>query len=156
MKDQLNIRITDQSPSSCTLELKGVLDESTRDGLFELKAKILNFPAVKIDTGGILRANSVGIAHFIRFITDLSDTQIEFEKCSQVFADVAAMIPSIIEHAKVSSFYGAFYCPKCDDEVLALIELSGSPEIPPMTCKKCGKERQASEEANDFAELICG
>ena len=151
MSNQLAFSITNNNDKSVSVMLTGFIDETTREVLFRLKGEISdNLSEVSIDTSGVSRISSIGIAHYSAFIKSFKKVNIKYKACSEVFMDFLSMLPAIKGDAQVESFYGTFYCQRCDDEFSVLVKTENIAESQTAPCPKCSQTASAIGYLEDF------
>lgn len=138
MSNQLDYCINKQNDKSVSIQLTGFIDETTREVLFRLKGEIPdNFGTLAIDTSGVSRISSIGIAHYSAFIKSFKDVRIKYQACSVVFMDFLSMLPGVKGEAEIESFYGSYFCERCDDEFSVLVRIEDVHISHTASCTKC-------------------
>jgi hypothetical protein len=127
-----------------TLYLAGPLDEFA-----DLTALLERPQPLKLNLRGVSRLNSIGIRHFLKFLSDWGARAITYEECPSEFVDQVNMVPSLLgarRQAVVGSLYAPYVCHHCDheEEILCTnaevqtVKAGGEP--PARKCSDCGKE----------------
>lgn len=140
---KLSFEITANTGARAAVKLAGDLDESSAEVLFRLKNALNAVPDIIVDTAGVSRVNSAGMAHYSKFAQDLAGSRIRYVNCSSSFIDFAIMLPGILTNATVGSFYATYYCQACDDEFYRLVDNEAACKIKTAPCPKCSAPKPA-------------
>lgn len=150
MSKQLEYRISKNNDQSVSILLTGFIDELTREVLFRLKGELPeSLVSVSIDTSGIARISSIGIAHYSAFVKSLKNVNITYRACSVVFMDFLSMLPAVKGDARVESFYGSYFCERCDDEFSLLVRTEDVENSQSSTCPGCREIAKATGHLED-------
>ena len=125
------------------LALSGELNEKSN-----LVPNQLQLPdELVIDLAGIVRINSWGVRHWLRFLTALRQAGKRFtlERCSVPVVTQLNMVANFGGGAEVRSIYAPYHCPRCARDAQRLIELG--PDAPeqiqaPFPCPRCGTQME--------------
>ena len=107
--------------------------------------------------------NSLGIREWMHFVAGLNSggARLVHEKCSEVLVEQMCFIPAVRGGGAVRSFHAPYYCPRCDLESRALIdvEIHGEAlramEAPGFPCPQCkGPMTLADVPERIFAFLV--
>ncbi len=97
---------TAQENGKTVLTLIGQIDESFPPELHNLKPAgdmVINMDQVKM-------INSLGIREWIKFMSSVAATKIEFVKCPKIFIDQVNMVQGFITpNCKITSFYVPYF-----------------------------------------------
>jgi hypothetical protein len=142
------------------LALVGRLAETvtlaSQAGVWEAKVVVLQ-------TEGIKAINSLGIREWMHFVAGLhkQGARLVHEKCSEVLVEQMCFIPAVRGGGQVRSFHAPYYCPRCDLESSALIDVDThgeslrAMEAPGLPCPQCkGPMTLADVPERIFAFLV--
>jgi hypothetical protein len=127
-----------QVGSGLVLTLAGPIDETVD---FDREIGPLS-GAVTINLRGISRLNSTGIKGWLKFFQSQSKSaQIVFQECSVAIIEQMNLISNFSIGAKVESIFAPFLCDKCQEELVALFNVTdlvaANFKMPQITCTKC-------------------
>lgn len=142
------------------LALAGRLDESVA-----LVKHVADWaaPVVVLETAGIRAINSLGIREWMHFVAGLNGrgARLVHERCSEVLVEQMCYIPAVRGGGAVRSFHAPYYCPRCDLEAPALIDVEVHAEAlramepPGLPCPQCkGPMTLADVPERIFAFLV--
>ncbi|HUQ07818.1 MAG TPA: hypothetical protein VM261_35230 [Kofleriaceae bacterium] len=142
------------------LALTGRLDETVT-----LMGQVGDWGAqvVVLETEGIKAINSLGIREWMHFVAGLhkKGARLVHEKCSEVLVEQMCFIPAVRGGGQVRSFHAPYYCPRCDLEASALIDVEThgeslrAMEAPGLPCPQCkGPMTLADVPERIFAFLV--
>lgn len=118
------------------VKLTGVIDED--NALGDLVDKIPAGTAV-IDLGEIERINSCGVRDWVNWLGKLegNTTKPVLVECSPAIVAQINLVNNFTGGGVVKSFYVPYFCPKCDEEKVLLVEAAdmGPPPHEPPTCR---------------------
>lgn len=125
------------------LKLSGVIDED--NGLFGVVEKLPEGGLV-IDLSDIERINSSGVQDWIRWVSEVGNggREVVLMECSPAFMAQVNQMESFLEGAHLKSFYAPYFCPNCELEQRALVQIEEmqamtTPTAPTCRCGSCGE-----------------
>lgn len=129
--------------------LSGDLDEGAEKALADLEKQVASSASIVFNLGGIRHVNSLGARHWAQFLAKATahGAQVELSECGCDFVDSLNLVRQMAENAIVQSFYAPFYCAKCRQDAMVLVEAKAAdPAKPPPSpaCSTC-KESMALE-----------
>jgi ABC-type transporter Mla MlaB component len=130
----------DRSNDMTVVTVTGAITEDC--DIEKLAQELEGHPKVQLQLAGVQRINSAGVREWVNFIKDLSTKiQVELAECSPPMVDQLNVFANFSGAARVVSIQAPFLCIDCDIESVVVVELAGSPTIPPASpnCDKCGE-----------------
>ena len=130
---------TTHGKSFCEYSFEGDIDEAFRyTDLTIGEDEVIFFNLEKVDN-----LNSCGIREWLSLVKQIKKSQeLIYKKCSVVMIDQFNMVPDLLGHGQVSSFYAPYFC-QSDGEIniaLDYEEVKDSilqEKAPEMNCPKC-------------------
>jgi eukaryotic-like serine/threonine-protein kinase len=125
------------------LALAGELNEKSN-----LSSAQFHLPEeVVIDLSGIIRINSWGLRHWLRFLTALRAAGKRFvlDRCSVAVVMQLNMVANFRGGAEVRSIFAPYHCPRCASDAERLIRTGkdAAAQIDyPFPCPRCGTEME--------------
>jgi len=108
-------------------------------------------PKIQIDTRGVTRINSLGVANWIRYMAKLKvlNVPVFISPLSVTFVTQAGMISNFLGSAKVENFLAPYYCPDCEhtSEELYAIDAEVPKNIP---CPSCQSTMEFDDEIESY------
>ncbi len=143
-------------PERIEVSLSGFIDDQA--DLDVLLDAIPAGPAVRFGLAQVHRVSSAGVWTWIRFMGKLKARGVEavFEDCSICIVRQLNMLSQFRGHATVRSVHAPYYCARCNQEHLRVIDLTA--DVPaqmqaPFACPTCGSVLELDEEEALFTEL---
>lgn len=123
-----------------TVSFSGMIDE---DSLFD-DIKGLTTSSYIFDFDEVSLINSCGIREWVNYLETIpKEISLTYKNCRQIIIEQINMVHGFIrEGACVESFYGPYYCEKCDEEFkihLKSVDVVDG-KAPAVKCPKCGDE----------------
>lgn len=109
---------------------------------------------IRIDTSGVTRINSLGVANWIRYMAKLADLGVPviISRLSVAFVSQAGMISNFLGNAKVEKFLAPYFCPDCDHSVEELFAIDA--DLPrSIACPKCKSDMDFDDEIDSYLEF---
>lgn len=134
------------TPDGTTIVVSGAISEQSQLIVPErVGAKI------RIDTSGVTRINSMGVASWIRYMGKLAELGVPLfiEPLSVCFVIQAGMISNFLGTAQVANFEAPYFCPECDQTLDQLYAIDA--EVPEsIACPSCGSAMQFDDEIENY------
>ena len=106
---------------------------------------------IRLDTSGVTRINSMGVASWIRYMGKLAElgVPVSIAPLSVCFVIQAGMISNFLGTAQVENFEAPYFCPECDHTVEQLYAFDA--EVPEsIPCEKCQSPMQFDDEIDNY------
>lgn len=133
---------TESSSGLTTIRLRGELDEAS--ALEPVLGSLVSASGpVRIVAREIIRANSAGAKHWMRFFGAVGAKRVElvFAEVSTALVDLANLIPNFFAGGKIESVCAPFLCLNCGLDQLAVFsaaEIQRQGASPPdLECARC-------------------
>jgi len=97
---------------------------------------------VVIHLAGVRSISSLGVRAFETFVGRLSDHEVELIHVSPAIASQIAMIPNLIQKAKVLSAKLPFTCPACGNETTYLVPYQANAFVDHAPKCECGAQME--------------
>lgn len=114
-----------------------------------------------VDTAHVEHVNSFGLRTWLLWISQLSKAArpIYFVRCAPSVVTQANYVANFLGSGIVLSFYAPYWCPKCGESVLELIELrdpTRDPLVPPFIrrCTSCDIPLELAELEEEYFGLV--
>ncbi|MFH0901753.1 MAG: hypothetical protein V2A73_14080 [Pseudomonadota bacterium] len=119
--------------------------------------RLLRGPVV-LDLAGVKRMNSLGVEALCTFLEELDGAAVfEAERCSPAVVSQLNILPDLAKHLAVRSVLVPIECPRCLQEMEALVKITSvgsSPTLPPAACDDCGAEMRLAEPAERYFAFL--
>jgi ribosomal protein S27AE len=126
-----------EDPEQRHVTLRGEINETSDfRPIFRLSGRVF------VDLAEVTRINSMGLQSWINAARGAGpDLELIFERCSTAVVSQLCMVPRFAQTGRVASLHAPYYCERCDEESLLLLEAAdyadGTP--PRHTCGRCGE-----------------
>jgi hypothetical protein len=157
MGNRLKIDISETDEIS-SVDISGVIDED--NGLAETTARI-NRPVVAINTAEIERINSCGVRDWVTWLGEMEKAgkSVYFVRCPPAIVSQVNLVNNFVGAGSIVNFYCPYFCSKCDDDNLLLVEvkeaLGNLPFKAPMCrCPKCNFPMEFDEVENTYFAFL--
>lgn len=127
------------------LKIAGVVDE---DNTLANSVKKIEGRTVLIDLSGVERINSCGVRDWVNWLNDLErkGKQVILVRCSPCIVNQINLVNNFVGGGMVKSFFAPYYCGKCDQEQLELLQVENfhdmaAPSAPSMRGDRCQQLR---------------
>lgn len=110
--------------------------------------------SIRLDTAGVTRINSLGVANWIRFMNQLSaaGVPITIAPLSVAFVGQARVISNFLGSARVATFMAPYFCPECDEATERTF--ASDDELPVSTpCPACKADMEFDDEYETYLEF---
>lgn len=137
------------------LKVSGVIDE---DNTLAGSLKKIDGRTVVIDLSGVERINSCGVRDWVNWLNDLDarGKQVVLVRCSPCIVNQVNLVNNFVGRGKVKSFFAPYFCPRCDNEQLKLLQVEDfadmeRPQAPDVRGDAC-QQAQCEMEFDDLED----
>lgn len=144
-----------QADDATVVTMSGAITEDCN--IEKLAEELKGREKIRLELASVRRINSAGVREWVNFIKDLSaKAQVELVECSPPLVDQLNVFANFAGAARVVSIQAPFLCVDCDEEASVVLDVTGTPQIPPASpsCKKCGKEMEFDNLVDAYFHFI--
>lgn len=156
----LDYTIKQNDEETTTIYFNGPIDEFAHNTLSEIASKLSEVKSCCFNFSNIEYINSLGLRTWLNFFREFcKGKSITFEECAPYVVNQINFIEDFAGPAKITSFYGYFYCPDCNHEFRSLFKTDMGvdklkEEFASVDCEKCGANMELDMDEDNFINFL--